>query len=98
MKAIVRDEYGPPDVLRIEDVPQPVPQDGQVLVEVHAASVNAADWHHMRADPFFVRLMGFGLIKPKLRILGADAAGTVAAVGSNVTQFKPGDEVYSDTS
>jgi NADPH:quinone reductase-like Zn-dependent oxidoreductase len=98
MKAIVYAEYGPPDVLNLEVVQKPVPKDDEVLVKVHAASANAADWHLMRADPFLVRLMGFGLLKPKKGLLGADIAGRVEAVGGDVTQFQPGDEVFGDLS
>lgn len=72
----------------------PVPKENQVLVKVHVASVNPVDWHIMRGDPFFMRLIGFGFFKPKHNILGADFAGTVEAVGSNVTHFKVGDEVF----
>ncbi len=68
-----------------------------MLVRVHVASANAADWHLLRADPFLVRL-AFGLLKPKYKILGADIAGRVEAVGRNVKQFKPGDEVFGDIS
>ncbi|MBI3481320.1 MAG: NAD(P)-dependent alcohol dehydrogenase [Nitrosomonadales bacterium] len=96
MKAIVYTEYGPPEVLKFEEVVKPVPKDDEVLVKVCAASVNAADWRMMRADPFLVRLYA-GLLRPtKFRILGADIAGRVEAVGKNVTQFKPGDEVFGD--
>jgi NADPH:quinone reductase-like Zn-dependent oxidoreductase len=98
MKAIVYTEYGPPDVLNLQEVQKPVPKDDEVLVKVHAASANAADWHLMRADPFLVRLMGFGLLKPKKGLLGADIAGRVEAVGGDVTQFQPGDEVFGDLS
>ena len=98
MKAIVYTEYGPPDVLNLEEVQKPTPGDDEVLVKVHAASANAADWHLMRADPFLVRVMGFGLLKPKKGRLGADIAGRVEAVGRNVTQFQPGDEVFGDLS
>ncbi len=96
MKAIVHDRYGPPDVLRLEDVPDPVVGDDDVLVRIHAASVNAGDWHVMRADPFFIRMIYGGLLRPKFPILGSDIAGTVEAVGRNVTQFRPGDEVFGD--
>jgi NADPH:quinone reductase-like Zn-dependent oxidoreductase len=96
MKAIVRTKYGPPDVLKLEEVPKPTPGDDQVLIRVHAASVNAADWHLLTADIFLVRLMGRGLMRPKDKILGADVAGRVEAVGRNVKQFKPGDEVFGD--
>ena len=98
MKAIVYTEYGPPDVLNLDEVQKPVPKDDEVLVKVHAASANAADWHLMRADPFVVRLMGFGLLKPKKGLLGADIAGRVEAVGGDVAQFQPGDEVFGDLS
>ncbi|MEJ7631884.1 MAG: NAD(P)-dependent alcohol dehydrogenase [Rubrobacteraceae bacterium] len=98
MKAIVSTKYGSPDILNFEEVRNPTPKDDEVLVEVHAASTNAADWHTLRADPFLVRLMGFGLLKPKNKILGADIAGRVEAVGRNVTQFQPGDEVFGDLS
>jgi NADPH:quinone reductase-like Zn-dependent oxidoreductase len=92
MKAILFDHYGPPEDLRLGELPRPTPKDHEVLIKVRASSVNAADWHVMRADPFLVRLM-FGLRKPKIRVLGADVAGTVEAVGSAVTQFRAGDEV-----
>jgi NADPH:quinone reductase-like Zn-dependent oxidoreductase len=96
MKAIVYTEYGPPDVLQLKEVEKPTPKDNEVLVKVHAASANAWDWHKLRADPFLVRLMGGGLLKPKDKILGADIAGRVEAVGRNVKQFQPGDEVFGD--
>ncbi len=94
MKAIVYHKYGSPDVLKLEEVEKPTPKDNEVLVKVHAASVNAADWHILRGKPFLVRLMGFGLLKPKNKILGSDIAGRVEAVGRNVKQFQPGDEVF----
>jgi NADPH:quinone reductase-like Zn-dependent oxidoreductase len=96
MKAIIYTEYGSPDVLQLKEAAKPAPADNEVLVKIHAASVNAADWRMMRADPFLVRLYA-GLLKPtKFHTLGADIAGRVEAVGKNVTQFKPGDEVYGD--
>src|SRR5688572_6664592 len=95
MKAIVYTQYGPPDVLQLKEIEKPTPKDNEVLVKICAASVNAYDWHYMRADPFLVRLMG-GLFRPRNPRLGADIAGRVEAVGSNVTQFRPGDEVYGD--
>jgi NADPH:quinone reductase-like Zn-dependent oxidoreductase len=98
MKAIVYIKYGPPDVLELKEVEKPTPQDNEVLVKVHAASLNAYDWHLLRADPFLVRLMGGGLLKPKNQILGADLAVQVEAVGRNVKQFQPGDEVFGDLS
>jgi len=97
MKAIVYTEYGSPDVLELKDVQKPTPKDDEVLIKVHAASVNSGDLHLLRADPFLVRLSS-GLLKPKNNILGADIAGRVEVVGKNVSQFKPGDEVFGDIS
>jgi len=94
MKAIVYEKYGSPDNLKLEEIEKPLPSEGEVLVKVHAASVNAFDWHVMRADPFIIRLMGFGFLKPKNKIPGADFSGVIEAVGNNVKQFKPGDEVF----
>src|SRR5712691_338032 len=93
MKAIVYCDYGPPDVLKLMDIPKPVPSDNQVLVKVRAASVNPYDWHFIRGTPYIMRL-GVGLRKPKVTRIGVDFAGTIEAVGKNVTQFKPGDEVF----
>jgi NADPH:quinone reductase-like Zn-dependent oxidoreductase len=98
MKAIVYHKYGPPDVLELKEVEKPIPKDNEILVKVHAASANAYDWHLLRADPFLVRLMGGGFLKPKNQILGADLAGRVETVGRNVKQFQPGDEVFGDLS
>ncbi|NCF67576.1 MAG: zinc-binding dehydrogenase [Chloroflexi bacterium] len=95
MKAIVYTEYGPPDVLQLIEVEKPTPKEDEVLVEVQASSVNPRDWHLMRADPFPVRLM-VGFLKPKDTQIGSDMAGRVEAVGRNVKQFKPGDEVFGD--
>jgi len=95
MKAIVNTVYGSPDVLKLKEVAQPVPKANEVLIKVHAASVNSADLHLLKADPFLARL-GFGLFKPKTTILGADVAGRVEAVGNAVTKFKPGDAVFGD--
>src|SRR5437016_9351130 len=91
MKATVYTQYGSPDVLQLKEVQKPVPQDDEVLVKVHAASVNAADWHLMRGTPFLARLVN-GLQKPKNTKLGADVAGRVEAVGRDVTQFQGGDD------
>ena len=93
MKAIVYEKYGPPDVLRFKEIAAPAPADDEVLVQVRAASVNPLDWHFMRGEPWFMRLM-IGLRKPKDTRLGVDVAGVVEAVGRNVTQFKPGDAVF----
>ena len=94
MKAIVCQKYGSPDVLKLEEVQKPTPSEDEVLVKVHAASANPVDWHILRGKPFLVRLMGFGLLKPKNKILGADVAGRVEAVGRKVKQFQPGDDVF----
>src|ERR1039458_5152913 len=93
MKAIVATRYGSPDVIRFEEIAKPAPTDNEVLVKICAASVNPLDWHFMRGDPPFLRLM-LGLRKPKDTRLGVDLAGRVEAVGSGVTQFKPGDAVF----
>lgn len=93
MKAIVRRCYGPPDVLALETIAKPVPKDDQLLVKVHAASVNPADWHLVRGEPFLMRI-GEGFGTPKNPRVGIDFAGTVEAVGKNVTRYKPGDEVF----
>ena len=94
MKAVVYTKYGSPDVLQIKDVEKPTPKDDEVLIKIHAASVNAYDWHFLTADIFLIRLMGGGLLKPKNTRLGSDIAGQVEAVGRNVKQFQPGDEVF----
>lgn len=96
MKAVVYEKYGGPEVLELKDVETPVPKDGEVLVRVHAAALNAYDWHLLTADIFLVRLMGGGLLRPKTRIPGEDIAGRVEAVGPNVTRFRPGDAVFGD--
>lgn len=97
MQAIVHEQYGPPEVLELKEVAKPNVGDGEVLVKVHAAALNAYDWHILRADPFLARLE-MGLLKPKKTRLGADVAGRVEAVGKNVRQFKPGDEVFGEIS
>lgn len=96
MKAIVYTRYGPPEVLRLADVPKPAPRDHEVLVKIHAASVNMYDWHLLTADIPLVRLMGGGLLRPKVAIPGEDIAGRIEAVGGNVKQYRPGDEVFGD--
>ncbi|MDH5302300.1 MAG: NAD(P)-dependent alcohol dehydrogenase [Gammaproteobacteria bacterium] len=98
MKAFTYSQYGSAEVLKLSQIPKPTPKDNEVLVKVEAVSVNAADWRMMKADPFLVRL-GAGLFKPKKdSIPGADISGRVEAVGKNVRQFKPGDEVFGETS
>jgi NADPH:quinone reductase-like Zn-dependent oxidoreductase len=94
MKAIVYHRYASPDqVLELTDIDKPPVQDDEVLVRVHAASINPADWHLVRGEPYIARLQ-FGLRKPKDNVLGCDVAGQVEAVGKNVTIFQPGDQVY----
>ena len=95
MKAIVYHEYGSPDVLELQEIDKPVVKDDEVLVRVHAASANPYDWHFMTGLPYFMRLQA-GLRKPrKATVMGADMAGQVEAVGKNVEQFRPGDEVFA---
>jgi NADPH:quinone reductase-like Zn-dependent oxidoreductase len=93
VKAIVYTRYGSPDVLQFKDVEKPTPKDNEVLVKIHAASANPADWHTMRATPFLARLVN-GFFKPKNPRLGADVAGRVETVGKIVTQFQVGDDVF----
>lgn len=94
MKAIVQNDYGSSDVLKLAEVAQPAVKDNQVLVRVKAVSINAGDVFTLRGNPWLTRLM-VGFPKPKNHILGWDMAGVIEAVGSNVTQFRPGDEVYA---
>ncbi|MFD5267808.1 NAD(P)-dependent alcohol dehydrogenase [Streptomyces sp. NPDC058335] len=94
MKAIVQDVYGPAEVLELRDIDKPVAGDDDVLVRVRAAGVDPSVWHLMTGLPYPIRIMGFGLRRPKLQIRGWDVAGTVEAVGRNVTRFRPGDEVF----
>jgi NADPH:quinone reductase-like Zn-dependent oxidoreductase len=94
MKAMTQDRYGSADVLVLDDVAVPVVGDDEVLVRVHAAGVGPDVWHLMTGLPYFVRLMGLGLRKPKTPVLGWDVAGSVEAVGKDVTDFQPGDEVF----
>jgi NADPH:quinone reductase-like Zn-dependent oxidoreductase len=93
MKAIVRERYGSPDVLELRDIEKPALDDDSMLVRVRAASINAYDWHMLRGSPYLVRMMA-GLRKPKSGAMGMDVAGQVEAVGKNVTEFRPGDEVF----
>ena len=94
MKAIVYEKYGSPDVLELRDIEKPTPQEDEVLVKVHAASVNAMDYRFLTGTPYLARIMA-GLFKPKHRILGLDVAGRVEAVGANFKRFQPGDEVFA---
>lgn len=95
MKAIRYDRYGPPDVLELRDMDMPAVGDGEVLIRVRAASLNPLDWHFMRGQPYLVRILA-GLLRPRASAsgLGADMAGSVEAVGKNVTEFQLGDEVF----
>jgi NADPH:quinone reductase-like Zn-dependent oxidoreductase len=95
MKAFLYERYGPPETLRMAEVEKPTPGAGEILVKVLGISVNPADWHSMRGKPLFSRLT-LGLLRPKHKILGVDIAGEVEALGSGVTRFKPGDEVYAN--
>lgn len=95
MKAIVYTKYGSPDKLQYKEVPKPAPRENEVLVKVHAASINSWDWDQLLGKHFIVRLIG-GLFKPRYKILGADIAGRVEAIGNKVTQFQTGDEVFGD--
>lgn len=97
MKAIVFRKYGTPEDLELTEVPKPTPKPNELLIKVHASSINSWDWEYLNGTPFINRLM-FGLLKPKAgkQILGADVAGTVEAVGNDVSRFQPGDDVFGD--
>ena len=95
MKAVVYTKYGSPAVLQLQEIEKPIPKENEVLVKIYAASVNSWDWDLLKGKPFLVRIIG-GLFKPRHKILGADIAGKVEAVGNNVKDFKPGDEVFGD--
>ncbi|HEU4426045.1 MAG TPA: NAD(P)-dependent alcohol dehydrogenase, partial [Pilimelia sp.] len=97
MKAIVQDVYGSADVLHLRDIDKPVVGDRDVLVQVRAAGVDPSVWHLMSGQPYLIRLMGFGLRRPKHQVRGWDVAGTVEAVGGHVTRFRPGDEVFGSS-
>jgi NADPH:quinone reductase-like Zn-dependent oxidoreductase len=94
MKAVVYARYGPPEVLRLDDIERPRPSDGQVLIRVRAVSVNASDWETLRGKPLYARIGG--PVRPRFRILGSDVAGRVEAIGPAVSRFRPGDEVFGD--
>jgi NADPH:quinone reductase-like Zn-dependent oxidoreductase len=95
VKAFVYEEYGSPDVLQLKQLAKPVPGENELLIRVQALSLNAADWRTLRARPFLIRLSK-GLFRPEQTIIGSDIAGQVEAVGTNVRQFRPGDEVFGD--
>src|ERR671939_402958 len=94
MKAMVRDAYGPPDVLELRDIDIPEISDDEVLVHAHAAGVGRDVWHVMTGLPYPIRLAGYGLRAPKNPVIGSDLAGVVEAVGKDVSRFRPGDEVF----
>src|SRR5512135_3036699 len=94
MKAVIFTRYGPPDVLQLTELEQPAPAENQVLVKVHASSINAQEYRTRDPKPLALRLVIGGLLRPKDTRIGSDLAGTVEAVGQAVTQFKPGDEVF----
>src|SRR5215204_41437 len=94
MKAMVRDAYGPPDVLQLRDIDIPEISDDEALVRVHAAGVGRDVWHVMTGLPYPIRLAGYGLRAPKNPVIGSDVAGVVEAIGRNVSRFQPGDEVF----
>ena len=91
MKAVIYEKYGPPEVLQLKEIENPVPTGNKVLVKIHASSINYGDRMLVSGKPFLIRLMGYGILSPKHRILGGDIAGVVEAVGESVTGFKPGD-------
>jgi len=94
MKAIICPRYGSPDVLQLREVENPVPQEDEVLIRIHAASINSRDLRIMRANPFMMRFMPGGFFRPRIKILGADFAGEVVGTGKDISQFQPGDEVF----
>jgi NADPH:quinone reductase-like Zn-dependent oxidoreductase len=94
MRAIVQDRYGDLDVLELRDIDRPVPKANDVLVRVHAAGLDRGVWHVMTGLPYMIRLVGFGVRRPKVRVRGMDLAGRVEAVGEQVTRFRPGDAVF----
>ena len=94
MKAVVYTRYGPPEILRLTGIEKPAPKDDEVLIKVHAVSLNRSDWEALIGTPLYARIGG--LLRPRLQILGSDIAGRVEAIGRNVKQFRPGDEVFGD--
>ena len=96
MKAVIYREYGPPEVMGLEEIPKPIPKENEVLVKVKAVSVNSWDWDLLMGEPILIRM--WGLFKPRYHILGSDIAGVVEAVGSKVMNLKPGDQVFGDLS
>jgi NADPH:quinone reductase-like Zn-dependent oxidoreductase len=94
MKAVVRDSYGPPDVLELQEIEKPIPKDDEILMKVHVASVNHADSHGLRGTPFMARIILGGLIRPKVKILGYDFAGQVESVGKDISELQSDDEVF----
>ena len=97
MEAAVIHQYGGPEVVHLEHVEKPVPREDQVLIKVHASSINSADWRIMRADPFMIRFMA-GMFRPSIKVLGSDISGIIESVGSQVTDLKVGDAVFGNLS
>lgn len=96
MQAMTSREYGGPEIMKLEELDRPAPKDDQVLIKVAYTSVNPFEWHHLRGEPWLMRMANKALFKPHVHVLGADVSGVVEAVGTKVTRFKPGDEVFGD--
>ena len=94
MKAVLYEKYGPPEAMKLREIEKPTPKDDEILVKIHATSVNASDHELLTGNPPYARI--WGLFKPNYKVLGSDIAGTVEAIGKNVTEFNPGDEVFGD--
>jgi NADPH:quinone reductase-like Zn-dependent oxidoreductase len=94
MKAIDRTKYGPPEILQLKEVERPTPADNEILIKIHALSVNRSDWEMLTGTPFYARVGG--LLRPRHQILGSDIAGRVEMTGRDTTRFRPGDDVFGD--
>ena len=97
MKASVYNRYGSPDVLQLKEIAEPIPKNDEVLIKVYASSINSWDWELLTGKPYLYRLL-FGILRPKFKVLGADVAGKVVAVGKDVMHLQPGDEIFGDIS
>lgn len=95
MKAVTYAEYGPPEGMRVQDIEPPIPRDNEVLIKMHAVSINLSDWEILTGSPLYSRV--WGLFTPRVKVLGSDLAGQVESVGRSVTRFQPGDKVYGDS-